>query len=102
MSKYHISGHLDRHTLTKRFQCREKLSRNVVCDRGYKQKSVLIRHLKEKHGSKSLEVANVFITSEKQVSYETAGDYELEEEEEELRAEQVNALVDDFGEIIYQ
>ena len=65
MSKYHISHQLDKQTLIKRFQCREKLSRNVVCDRSYKQKSALIRHLKEKHEGKSLEVADVFIASEK-------------------------------------
>ena len=102
MSKHHISGHLDKHTLSKRFQCRERLSRNVVCDKNYKQKSASIRHLKEKHSGKCIEAANVVIRSEEQVRYETAGDYELEEEDEEQRAEQINALVEDFREVVYQ
>ena len=102
MSKYHISGHLDKHTWSKRLQCKERLSRNVVYDKNYKQKSTLIRHLKEKHGGKSIEAANVVIRSEKQIRYETAGDYELEEEDEEQREEQINALVEDLGEVVYQ
>ena len=102
MSKYHLSGHLDHHTLTKRFQCKEKLPRGVVCERSYKQKSALIRHLRDKQRVKSLQSAIVNIASVKKVHYETAGDYEVEEKEEELRAEQVNELVGEFGEIIYQ
>ena len=38
---------------------------------------------------------------EKQVRYETAGDYKLEEDEEQ-RTQQINALVEDFGEVVYQ
>ena len=87
MSKYHLSGHLDCHTLTKRFQCKEKLPRGVVCKRSYKEKSALIRHLRDKHMVQSLQGANVKITSIKKVDYETAGEYELEEEKEELRAD---------------
>ena len=102
MSKYHLSGHLDKHILTKRFQCREKLSRNVFCESSYKQKSALRRHLRQKHEGKSLEVASVEIRGEEQVTYETSSDYEIEEEDEEFRAGQIDALVEDFGEIIYQ
>ena len=51
---------------------------------------------------KSLQGANVKIASVKKVHYETTGDYEVEEKEEELRAEQDNELVGEFGEIIYQ
>ena len=33
--------------------------------------------------------------------YETAGDYELEEEDKQQRIEQINALIEDFGEVVY-
>ena len=102
MSKYHLRGHLDHHPCTKRFQCKQKLPRGGVCERSYKQKSALIRHLREKHGVRTLEGANVKITSEKQVDYETSGDFEIEEEILEMRVEQVNSLARDFGEIIYK
>ena len=65
MSKYHLSCHLNHHTLTKRFQCKKKLPRGVVCERSYKQKSALIRHLRDKHRVKSLQGANVKIASVK-------------------------------------
>ena len=60
MSKYHMSGHLDHHSLSKRFQCKEKFPGGAVCERSYKQKSALVRHLKEKH-QKSLQSARVHI-----------------------------------------
>ena len=92
MSKYHLHGHLDCHTLTKRFQCKQKLPRGGVCGRSYKQKSALIRHLREKHGVRTLEGANVKFTLEKQVDYETSGDFEIEEKILEMRVEQVNSF----------
>ena len=68
MSKYRISGHLDTHTLTKRFQYREQWSRNVVHERSYKKRSALIRHLREKQGKKSLEISSVEIRGEEKVA----------------------------------
>ena len=69
----------------------------AVCERSYKQKSALVRHLKEKH-HKSLEVARVNI--QKNVQYETSGDYH--EDEEGMRVEQINELVGEYGKVIYQ
>ena len=100
MSKYHFPQHFDHHNLNKRFQCKQKLPGGDVCGRSYKQKSALIRCLREKHHIMSIESAHVKITSGQKVGYETAWDFEVEEEELELRMEQVNALVRDFGEII--
>ena len=99
MSKYHMSDHLDHHSLSKRFQCKEKLPGGAVCERSYKQKSALVRHLKEKH-QKSLQSAHVHI--KKNVQYETTGDYQDIEGEERMRAEQINHLVGEYGEVVYQ
>ena len=99
MSKYHMSGHLDHQSLSKRFQCKEKLPGGTVCERSYKQKSALVRHLKEKH-QKSLQSAHVHIY--KNVRYETTGDYQDIEGEERMRAEQINHLVGEYEEVIYQ
>ena len=77
-----------------------KVARGDVCGRSYKQKSALIRHFREKHHIMSIESAHVKITSGQKVGYGTAWDFEIEEEELELRMEQVNALERDFGEII--
>ena len=102
MSKYHIAQHLDRHTLAKRFQCKQKLPRGDVCERSYKQKSALVCHLREKHNIKSIESAKIKIVEGKRVGYETLGHYEVEVEEMELRWEQVNSLVEKYGEVIVE
>ena len=102
MSKYHLAQHLDCHTLAKRFQCKHKLPRGDVCGRSCKQKSALIRHIREKHYIKSIESAQVKITSGKKAGYQMSGDYEVEAEELDLRVEQENTLVGKYGEIIYE
>ena len=94
-----MSSHLDRHSLSKRFQCKEKLPGGVVCERSHKQKSALVRHLKEKH-QKSLQSARVHIL--KNVRYETTDDYQDIEGEEGMRTQQINHLVGEYREVIYQ
>ena len=51
---------------------------------------------------KSIEVANVKIIDKVQAEYETAGDFEYLSEEQALRMETINELVEQFGEEIYQ
>ena len=102
ISKYHISSHMDKHTLSNRFQCKEKISKGVTCNKSYKQKSALIRHLSTKHNKSSLEVARVVIKEKKDVVYETPGDYYYITETQQEKADNINALVEMFGEELYQ
>ena len=78
------------------------MPRGDVCERSYKQKSALVRHLREKHNIKSIEAAHIKIMEGKRVGYETSGDYAVEVEEMELRVEQVNSLVEKYGEVIIE
>ena len=75
MSKYHLSGHMDKHSTKKRFECHEKILKNLKCKKAYKQKSALVRHMLEKHGKKNIESANVKILDEKEAEYETTGEF---------------------------
>ena len=96
--KYHLFGNMDKHCVTKRFEYHEKISKNVKCTKAYKQKSALLWHVAEKHGKKSIEVANVKIIDKAQAVYETTRDFKYLSEEQALRMEIINELVEQFGE----
>ena len=51
---------------------------------------------------KNIEMDNVRIIDEAQAEYETAGDFEYFSEEQPLKMEAINELVEKFGEEIYQ
>ena len=93
---------MDKHCITKRFECHEKISKNLKCQKVYKQNSTLSRHMAEKHGKKSIEVANVKILDETLPEYETAGDFEYLEEMQTLRMETINELTEQFEKVIYE
>ena len=76
MSKHHLAQQMDKHYITKRFECNEKIGKNATCKKAYKQKSTLIRHIIEKHNKNNIEVANIKIRHESEVVYETSVDYE--------------------------
>ena len=102
MSKYHLSGHLDKHSLTHRYLCREKIAKGVNCNKSYKQKLALIRHLFAKHHKSSLEAGRVVIREEEDVVYETVGDYNYVAESQLEKADMINDLVETYGEEIYE
>ena len=102
MSKYQISGHLDKHALTHRYLCKEKITKGANCNKSYKQKSALIHHLSTKHHKSSLEAARVVIREEKDVIYETAKDYNYVPETQLEKADMINDLVETYGEEIYE
>ena len=102
MSKHHLAQHMDKHCITKRFECHEKIGKNATCKKAYKQKSTLIRHLIEKHNKSNTELANIKIKDESEVVYETSADYEEITEQQSMKNETVKVLVEEFGEEIYQ
>ena len=95
MSKHHLAQHMDKHCITKRFECHEKIGKNVTC-----KKSALIRHLIEKHNKSNIELADIKIKEESEVVYETSVDCEEIAEQQSMRNESVNTLVEEYGEEI--
>ena len=72
-----------------------------MCNKGYKQKSAIRQHLKNDHKGKQLISANVEIKDVNELEYEMKEDYEVDEEERELAADEVNKLVDEWGQEVY-
>ena len=72
-----------------------------MCNKGYKQKSAIRRHLKKDHKGKALRSANVEIKDVNELKYEMKEDYVLNEEERELAVDEVNKLVDVWGQEVY-
>ena len=102
MLHYHLPDHMDSHSLTDRYICKKKVKgRGVVCNKGYKQKSAIRRHLKNDHKGKALGSANVEIKDVNELEYEMKEDYVVNEEERELAADEVNKLVDVWGQEVY-
>ena len=101
MSKYHLAGHLDKHTLSQRHFCKEQIGK-VNCNKSYQQKSALICHLLEKCYKSSQKTANVFIKGERDVAYELAKEYKYVAGSIQEKAEMINQLVESYGEEIYE
>ena len=50
MTAYHLLDHRDSHSLSDRYVCEEKVSKmRKACGKSYKQKSGIVRHLKNAH-----------------------------------------------------
>ena len=99
---YHLPDHMDSHSLMDRYICKEKVKRSgSVCNKGYKQKSAIRWHLKNDHKEKALRSANVEIKDVNELEYEMKEDYEVDEEERELAADEMNTLVDEWGQEVY-
>ena len=102
MLHYHLPDHMDSHSLMDRYICKEKVKRSgSVCNKGYKQKFSIRQHLKNDHKGKPLMSANVEIKDVNELEYEMKEDYEVDEEERELTADEVNKLVDEWGQEVY-
>ena len=99
MLSYHLPNHKDLHVLFNRYICKERSKKlGAECGKGYKQKSAIMPHLKTDHKGKSLPSAKVQIIDRSKMQYETKDDYQVEEDEKEMAAEEVNRLVDEWGE----
>ena len=60
-----------------------------------------MQHFKTDHKGKSLPSAKVQIIDRSKMQCETKDDYQVEEEEKEMGAGEVNRLVDKWGEEVY-
>ena len=76
MSLHHLAGHKDKHTITDRYHCKEKVSgTGKICTKSFKQKSGVLQHLKQAHKGKSFEAANLNIIDKKDLKYISKEDY---------------------------
>ena len=101
MSVYHLDDHKDSHCLTSRYICEEQIKKSgEMCLKGYKQKSGMDRHLKSAHGGKSLKNAKVKIVDRDELEYESKDNYQFVEKEKNIAAEDINQIVEDYGEEI--
>ena len=102
MSSHHLAGHKDKHTITDRYHCKEKVpSTGKICTKSFKQKSGIVQHLKLAHKGKSFTAANLNIIDSKDLQYESREDYAWDHEVRGMAAEEVNKLVDTYREEIY-
>ena len=68
-----------------------------MCLTGCKQKSGIHRHIKNVYG-KTMNKAKVKIIDRSEIEYESKEDYEVGKRETHMTAENVNTLVQQFGE----
>ena len=95
MSAHHLGDHKDCHALSNKYICEEKKP-GKICLAGYKQKSGILRHVKNVHG-KTMKKAKVKIIDRSEIEYESREDYEVGKRERHMTAENVNVLVEQFG-----
>ena len=91
-----MAGHMDKHCLSNKFQCKESVGKGV-CTKSYKQKSALCHHLAGKH-NKTLESAKIKILGKDEVVYESKDLYKRADED---RADTTNELINEFREEVY-
>ena len=98
MSADHLKDHKDCHTLSNRYIC-EEINKKMgkMCLTGCKQKSGIHRHIKNVHG-KTMNKVKVKIIDRSEIEYESKEDYEVGKRETHMTAENVNTLVQQFGE----
>ena len=68
-----------------------------ICLTGYKQMSGILRHVKNVHG-KTMKKVKVKIIDRSEIEYESKEDYEIRKRARHMTAENVNVLVEQFGE----
>ena len=71
------------------------------CGKSYKQKSGIVRHLKNMHKGKLFATAKFKILDRDEMEYETKASYVHEHEEKDLAADEVSWLVEAYGEEVY-
>ena len=102
MSSHHLAGHKDKHTITDRYHCKEKVpGAGKICTKSLKQKSGVLQHLKQAHKGKSFAAANLNIIDKKDLKYISREDYAWDHEVKGMMAEEVNTSVDTHREEIY-
>ena len=102
MSSHHLAGHKDKHTITDRYHCKEKVpGTGKICTKSFKQKSGVLQHLKQTHKGKLFAATNLNIIYKKDLKHISREDYAWDHEVKVMTAEEVNKLVNTHGEEIY-
>ena len=102
MSVHHLPDHKDSHSLRDRYICQEKVaSTGKACQKSYKQKSGIVRHLKNVHKGKSFLSARLKIIDRKDLQYETKDNYAWKDQKKDLLADEVARLVETYVEEVY-
>ena len=102
MSVHHLPDHKDSHTLRDRYICQEKVaSTGKACQKSYKQKSGIVRHLKNAHKGKSFSSARLKFIHRKDLQYKMKDNYTWEHQEKDLAVDDVVRLVETYGEEVY-
>ena len=68
------------------------------CRKGFKQKSGIVRHLKQVHG-KSFGFPKLKVLETSEMEFESSADYGLHQEERTLEVQEVEKIVDEYGEV---
>ena len=100
MSAHHLIDHKDHHALSNRYICEEinkKMGKMWLT--GCKQKSGIHRHVKNVHG-KTMNKVKAKIIDRSEIECKSKEDYEVVKRETHMTTENVNALVQQFGEEI--
>ena len=98
MSVHHLEDHKDHHAVSNRYICEEMNKKTgKICLAGYKQKSGILRHIKNVHG-KTMKKAKVKIIDRSEIEYESREDYEVGKRARHMTAKNINMLVEQFRE----
>ena len=90
------------HSLRDRYICQEKVvNTGKACKKSYKQKSGIVRHLKNAHKGKSFSSARLKIIDRKDLQYKMKDNYAQEHQEKDLVVDEVVRLVETYGEEVY-
>ena len=100
MASHNLDGHMNIHAISYKFTCEEKLKKTgAKCERDFKQKLGIVRHLKEIH-TKSYAVAKVKVLEKSEMEFEMREDYELYHGEKSMEREPEEQMVDEYGEVV--
>ena len=98
MASHHLEGHMNVHAISFKFTCQEKVKKTgEKCGKKFKQKPGILRHVKQVH-AKLYGMAKVKVLEKSKMQFETREDYGLHHEEKGMETEQVNQLVEEYGE----
>ena len=98
MASHHLDGHMNVHAILFKFTFEEKVKKmGEKCGKKFKQRSGILRHVKQVH-AKSYSMAKVEVLEKSEMQFEMREDYGLHHEEKGMETEQVDQIVEEYGE----